>query len=112
MFCSNFMFVFGLKIGIKVANFQHIQGKIRIIHCHKQMFDYFLFLSEHIFGETHSSVAKYMNFSYLCNPVGFGGGMVDTRDLKSLGQECLYGFESRPKHKEGWQEHIDCHPFS
>ena len=106
------MFVFGLKIGIKVANFQHIQGKIRIIHCHKQMFDYFLFLSEHIFGETHSSVAKYMNFSYLCNPVGFGGGMVDTRDLKSLGQECLYGFESRPKHKEGWQEYIDCHPFS
>ena len=39
-----------------------------------------------------------MNFSYLCIPVGFGGGMVDTRDLKSLGQECLYGFESRPKH--------------
>ena len=64
------------------------------------MFDYFLFLSEHIFGETHSSVAKYMNFSYLCNPVGFGGGMVDTRDLKSLGQECLYGFESRPKHQQ------------
>ena len=31
------------------------------------MFDYFLFLSEHIFGETHSSVAKYMNFSYLCS---------------------------------------------
>ena len=30
--------------------------------------------------------------------------MVDTRDLKSLGQECLYGFESRPKHFEGWQE--------
>ena len=76
------------------------------------MFDYFLFLSEHIFGETHSSVAKYMNFSYLCIPVGFGGGMVDTRDLKSLGQECLYGFESRPRHKKGWQEYIDCHPFS
>ena len=28
------------------------------------------------------------------------GGMVDTRDLKSLGQQCLYGFKSRPKHKE------------
>ncbi len=26
--------------------------------------------------------------------------MVDTRDLKSLGQKCLYGFESRPKHEK------------
>ena len=26
--------------------------------------------------------------------------MVDTRDLKSLGQECLYEFESRPRHKK------------
>ena len=26
--------------------------------------------------------------------------MVDTGDLKSLGQECLYGFESRPKHQQ------------
>ena len=25
--------------------------------------------------------------------------MVDTRDLKSLGQQCLCGFESRPRHK-------------
>ena len=76
------------------------------------MFGFIFPFSEHNFGETHSSVAKYMNFSYLCISVGFGGGMVDTRDLKSLGQECLYGFESRPKHLEGWQEYIDCHPFS
>ena len=27
--------------------------------------------------------------------------MVDTRDLKSLGQKCPYGFESRPKHRKG-----------
>ena len=27
------------------------------------------------------------------------GGMVDTRDLKSLGQEWLCGFESRSRHK-------------
>ena len=26
------------------------------------------------------------------------GGMVDTRDLKSLGQEWLCGFESRSRH--------------
>ena len=26
--------------------------------------------------------------------------MVDTRDLKSLGQQCLYEFESRPRHKK------------
>ena len=25
--------------------------------------------------------------------------MVDTRDLKSLGQKCPYGFDSRPRHK-------------
>ena len=67
MFCSNFMFVFGLKIGIKVANFQHIQGKIIIIHSHKQIFEFIFILCEHFFGETHSSVAKYMNFSYLCS---------------------------------------------
>ena len=28
--------------------------------------------------------------------------MVDTRDLKSLGQQCPCGFDSRPRHKEGW----------
>ena len=27
--------------------------------------------------------------------------MVDTRDLKSLGQKCPCGFDSRPSHKEG-----------
>ena len=27
-----------------------------------------------------------------------GGGMVDTRDLKSLGQQCPCEFESHPRH--------------
>ena len=36
-----------------------------------------------------------------------GGGMVDTRDLKSLGQQCLCGFESRPRHiKTALQIHV------
>ena len=29
--------------------------------------------------------------------------MVDTRDLKSLGQQCPCGFDSRPRHREGWR---------
>ena len=32
--------------------------------------------------------------------MGLGGGMVDTRDLKSLGPKGLCGFESRPGHLE------------
>ena len=30
--------------------------------------------------------------------------MVDTRDLKSLGQQCPCGFDSRPRHREGWRK--------
>ena len=32
--------------------------------------------------------------------LSLGGGMVDTRDLKSLGQQCPCEFESHPRHKE------------
>ena len=32
--------------------------------------------------------------------MSLGGGMVDTRDLKSLGPKGLYGFESRPRHNK------------
>ena len=31
--------------------------------------------------------------------MSLGGGMVDTRDLKSLGQNCPCEFESHPRHK-------------
>ena len=34
------------------------------------------------------------------HPSRLGGGMVDTRDLKSLGPQGLYGFESRPRHEK------------
>ena len=34
----------------------------------------------------------------LCVPTSLGGEMVDTRDLKSLGQKCPCGFDSRPRH--------------
>ena len=34
-----------------------------------------------------------------CTYCCLGGEMVDTRDLKSLGQKCPYGFDSHPGHK-------------
>ena len=44
----------------------------------------------------------FMLFYYLCDGVivtpRLGGGMVDTRDLKSLGPKRPCGFESRPGH--------------
>ena len=40
-------------------------------------------------------------FAYLCSPTFcLGGGMVDTRDLKSLGPKRPCGFDSRPRHKK------------
>ena len=47
--------------------------------------------------------------------------MVDTRDLKSLGQKWLYEFESRPRHftktkisneKDFFSYHASCDEFS
>ena len=51
---------------------------------------------EHIeeFGAAFTSKYKINKLVYFCRD----GGMVDTRDLKSLGQEWLCGFESRSRH--------------
>ena len=44
--------------------------------------------------------------SYLCRPnPRLGGGMVDTRDLKSLGPKRPCGFDSRPRHNNPLYRH-------
>ncbi len=39
-------------------------------------------------------------YRFNCGVACLGGEMVDTRDLKSLGQKCPCGFDSRPRHLE------------
>ena len=47
----------------------------------------------------HFCYFQFLSLSLQSQTNRLGGGMVDTRDLKSLGPQGLYGFESRPRHR-------------